>query len=87
MLMNDLTATARRLKKLLALSCEADRQLTVWYYASAAIGAIAPVGTSVAIKYLIDAFLAPTAGWNLHSRGLSPWSWPRGFSCSAPTHL
>ncbi len=60
--MKDIAATTRRLKKLLTFSLEADRRLTLEYYATAALGALAPVGAGVAIMYLIDAFLVPAAG-------------------------
>lgn len=60
--MNDIAATTRRLKKMIVFSFEADRRLTAWYYATAALGALAPVGATVAVMYLIDAFLVPASG-------------------------
>lgn len=47
------------LKRMLALAWKMDKKVTLGYYFTAMLGAMAPLAASITLKYLIDSLVAP----------------------------
>ena len=47
------------LKRMLKLAWEMDKKVTLGYYLTAILGAMAPLAASITLKYLIDSLIAP----------------------------
>lgn len=54
-----ITNVLLNLKRMLSLAWEMDKKVTLGYYFTAMLGAMAPLAASITLKYLIDSLVAP----------------------------